>query len=150
MPIMAGMGTEEQAIRISYLMLQNCRAHRQVVSQGLGQIGLHLGQDMLLDQLWDQNGMTQTELAGRLGIQPATVSKMLGRMENAGLVSCCRDELDGRLSRASLTHEGRELQDAVQTVWSGVEERVLAHMSAEEQRLLQRLLSQVLDNLLTT
>ena len=71
-------------------------------------------------------------------------------MENAGLVSCYRDEVDGRLSRASLTDEGRELQDAVQTVWSSVEDRVLANMSAEEQRHLQRLLSQVLGNLLAT
>lgn len=144
---MAYMSAEAQSTKISYLIIQICRAYRHAVAQGLGQVNLHLGQDMVLDQLWDQDGMTQTELAGRLGIQAATVSKMLSRMENAGLVSCCRDAEDGRLSRVSLTDEGRDLQVPVQAVWSDMENRVLAHLSTAEQDLLQRLLLQVLDNL---
>jgi DNA-binding MarR family transcriptional regulator len=139
--------SEQQSTQISHLIIQLCRAYRQLVSQDLGQVGLHLGQDMLLDQLWTQDGMTQTELASSLGIQAATVSKMLSRMENVGLVSCCRDEADGRRSRVSLTEEGRSLQEPVQTIWSSVEDRALDHMTQEERELLQRLLAQVLDNL---
>lgn len=39
-----------------------------------------------MDILHENEGLTHTELAVRLGVVPATVTKMLQRMERAGFV----------------------------------------------------------------
>ena len=78
----------------------------------LGEVGLHVGQEMLLQFLWQEDKLTQSELADRLLVQLATVNKMTQRMERAGWVIKCADEQDGRVSRVQLTQKGRDLQVA--------------------------------------
>lgn len=132
---------------ISYLLVQVCREQRNLSAGKLDALGLHPGQEMLLCHLWQQHGMTQGELAEKLGVQPATVSKMLTRMDNAGLISGCRDVADGRITRLHLTEAGQALHDPIQAVWQAVEAQSLARFTLEERVLLRRLLLQVLDNL---
>ena len=50
-------------------------------------MGLHHGQPRLLWILWEKEGPTHTELATKLHVQPATITKMVQRMEQ-GIVTC--------------------------------------------------------------
>ena len=102
---------------------------------------------MLLCELWQNDGLTQSELGERMGVQPATVSKMLSRMDNAGLVSGCRDAADGRITRQHLTETGQALHQPIQDAWERVDAQIVANFTLEERVLLRRLLMQVLDNL---
>jgi DNA-binding MarR family transcriptional regulator len=102
---------------------------------------------MLLCELWQTDGLTQSELAERLAVQPATVSKMLSRMDSAGLVSGCRDAADGRITRQHLTEAGQAWHQPIQEAWERVDSQIVANFSVEERVLLRRLLMQVLDNL---
>ena len=70
----------------SYLIAQVCKLHRQTADELLNEIGLHVGQEMMLCALWDREGVTQTELGEQLGVQPATVTNGLRRLERKGLV----------------------------------------------------------------
>lgn len=141
------MMKQEVPETVSYLLVQVCRAHRIRVAERLSRFGLHPGQEMLLCQLWQEDGLTPTELADRLGVQPATVSKMLSRMDSVGLISGCRDAKDGRITRLHLTDAGAALHDPIQDIWTGVETQTLADFTLEEKLLLRRLLLQVLSNL---
>jgi DNA-binding MarR family transcriptional regulator len=71
--------------------------------------------------LWEQEGFTQTELADRLKITPATVTKMLQRMEKTGFIQRKPDAKDQRASRVYLTKAGRAIQDDVEVVWKTME-----------------------------
>ncbi len=102
---------------------------------------------MFLHHLWEQEGLTQSQLVENLCVQPATVSKMLDRMEKGGLVIRRPDVEDSRVSRVFLTEEGRKLQNAVGRVWEQQEQRITAGLSMEERVLLRRLLLHVLENL---
>jgi hypothetical protein len=58
---------------------------------------MHWAQATLLCRLFVRNGMTQSEIAEQLSVQGATVTGMLQRMEEAGLVARRRDTEDNRL-----------------------------------------------------
>ena len=132
---------------ISYLIVQVSKAHRNRASGLLQDLDIHLGQEMLLQCLWQQDKQTQTELANRLSIRLATVNRMVNRMEKAQLVSKCADEEDGRVSRVQLTETGREVQESIEHVWEKLEEQTLADFSQKETDLLRRLLLQMIENL---
>ncbi len=132
---------------IGFLLTQINKTYRALMAGRLSDLGLHPGQESLLCQIWQQDGLTQGELAERLGVQPATVSKMLSRMDSAGLIAGCRDAADARITRLHLTEAGRALHQPIQEAWNDVEERMLAGFTMEERVLLRRLLMAILANL---
>jgi DNA-binding MarR family transcriptional regulator len=131
---------------ISYLLVQTCKAHRALAEKLWSEIGLHVGQDMILRQLWPAEGCTQSELADRLCIQPATVTKMLQRMEQTKLIERRGDPEDQRVSRVYLTDQGRELFQPHEEVWAKLEDYLVEGLSLEERVLLRRLLMHIRDN----
>ena len=133
--------------RLSYLLARICRTHRNVVHAELLKLNLHVGQEMFLLRLWDQDGITLSELAEGLCVQQATVTRMLGRIESAGLVVRRKDPDDQRVSRVYLTEEGRNLLQPVAQMWAEVERRMLDNFTMEERVLLRRLLLQLYSNL---
>jgi MarR family transcriptional regulator, organic hydroperoxide resistance regulator len=72
------------------LLAQVCQAYRNLSDLLMEQIEMHRGQATLLCRLFVQEGMSQSELAEQLSVQGATVTNMLQRMEEAGLVSRCQ------------------------------------------------------------
>jgi MarR family transcriptional regulator, organic hydroperoxide resistance regulator len=98
---------------VGYALAQLCKAHRQSVDSALKQVSrescgpeLHVGQEMILLQLWAEEGLTQSRLAELLCVEPPTITKMLQRMEQAGLLVRSADPDDARVSRVSLTRRG--------------------------------------------
>jgi MarR family transcriptional regulator, organic hydroperoxide resistance regulator len=130
-----------------YALARTCKAYRGNVGELLAGIGLHVGQEMVLIELWEKDGLRGGELAERLGVEPPTVTKMLRRLESCGLVERRCDPEDARSFRIYLTDEGRSLEGPVTLCWERVEERVFAGMSVAERRDLHRLLMKVRANL---
>jgi MarR family transcriptional regulator, organic hydroperoxide resistance regulator len=130
-----------------YALAKVCKAHRGNVGELLSEVGLHPGQEMVLIELWESDGLRGGELAERLGVEPPTVTKMLRRLERCGLVERRQDPQDARSFRAYLTDEGRSLEGPVTRIWETVEERTFAGMSIGERRNLRRLLTKVRANI---
>ena len=130
-----------------YLLSQVCRLKHVRSHALLHDIGLYRGQLFVLRALWEREGMAHSELAEQLHVQPSTITNMLQRMEKAGLVERRHDAEDQRVSRVYLTDAGRDIQDAVEQVWSELEEQTFAGLSAEECALLHRLLLRIRENL---
>jgi DNA-binding MarR family transcriptional regulator len=131
---------------LTYTLAQTCKATRTHASKFLAQLGLHPGQEFILAQLWQEDGLTHSQLAERLAVQPPTISKMLQRMEAAGLVRRCPCPHDSRVSHVSLTEHGREIQHHMECVWAQLDACFLNGLSLEERVLLRRLLMQVRAN----
>ena len=130
-----------------YLLARVCKAHRGGVGATLAELGLHVGQEMVLSHLWRQDGLAPSELAERLGVEPPTVTNTLSRMEKAGLLERHRDPGDARCTRVYLTEKGRELREPVERRWEAVQKRAFAGISAEEEALLRDLLVKIHGNL---
>jgi len=131
----------------SYALAKVCRAHRGKVGELLAEVGLHVGQEMVLIELWERDGLRGGELAERLGVEPPTITRMLRRLEKCGLVERRPDSTDARSLRVYLTGEGRSLEGPVARCWERVEEKAFAGMSVGERRNFHRLLAKVRANL---
>lgn len=131
----------------SFALAKTCKAHRANAGAVLAELGLHVGQEMVLFELWKEDGLKGGELAERLGVEPPTVSRMLGRLEGCGLLERRRDPEDARSFRVCLTEKGRSLERSVAGSWERIEEKAFRGMSEEEKALLKALLSRVRKNL---
>jgi DNA-binding MarR family transcriptional regulator len=102
----------------------------------------------VLRALWEQEGLTHTDLAERLHVTPATITKMLQRMEKTGFVVCKPDAEDQRVSRVYLAEAGRAIRSEVQAVWQTMEQEAFDGFTREERALLRRFLLQMRENLM--
>ena len=132
---------------IGFQLFQIGRMHRQLAEEALNKLGLHAGQEMTLLRLWIEEGLSQTQLAASMRVEPPTATKMLQRMEQAGFIERRADPEDARVTRVYLTERGRSLEQPVLDVWKKLESQTVAGLSATEQALLSRLLQQVSANL---
>src|SRR3954464_15875156 len=105
--------------------------HRTRLSDYLSEYNLYVGQEMLLKCLWNQDGLSQKEIADLMGIQAATATRMVIRMERSGLVQRRTDPDDQRVSQVYLTDLGRSLQGAVEEGWLAIEQEILKGFSLE-------------------
>lgn len=146
------MSTDSKPISetIGYMIARVCTAHHYRASQFISDIGLYLGQEMVLQHLWQEDKLTQSDLANKIGVQIQTIHKMIRRMEKAGLVTKQADENDGRVSRVHLTDKGHALQPRVEGAWNQLEQQTLADFTVEEQDILKRLLQKLEANLSKT
>jgi len=120
--------------------------HRRV-HELLDELGLFQGQAFVLYALWDQDGLTQSELTERLHRSPSTVTKTVQRMEKAGLVKRCPDDSDERVSHVCLTDAGRTIRPAVEKVWSKLDQQIFEGFSPQELALFAEYLTRVCENI---
>jgi DNA-binding MarR family transcriptional regulator len=88
-------------------------------------------------------GLCRHEIRDRLLTRMPDVTRLLDRMEEAGLVTRERDAADRRLVTTRLTERGRELVDALDGPVAEEHERRLGHLGEEQLRALVRLLALV-------
>jgi len=126
------------------------RAHklmRAITDDELSQHGVRVGQNLVLEVLWDDDGLTPGELAARLGVATPTIVKSVSRMESAGLLTRRKDEHDGRLVRVFLTEHGRTVREPLEDARKRLEERVAGPLTDEERDVLRRVLNRIIDDL---
>jgi len=87
----------------------------------------------------DRHGpLTPSELAARERIQRPTATRVLARLEEAGLVDRARDPEDGRSCLVALTPAGRELLARVRTRKNAYLSRRLRELDPDERAALDR------------
>lgn len=142
------MRTAQGPETMDFLLVQICRLHYSRAHELLESVGLYRGQPPMLHALWEQEGLSHTELAERLQITPATTTKMIQRLEKAGFVLRKPDPEDQRLSRVYLTDVGRAVQADVQAIWAQTEAETFAGIASDDLEVLRRFLVQIRGNLM--
>lgn len=82
----------------------------------LDQIGLTYPQYLVMLVLWEQDGVTVSELGERLFLDSGTLTPLLKRLEAQGHIARLRDVQDERRVRITLTAEGRALRDQAEAI----------------------------------
>lgn len=120
-------------------LLVTARLHRARMGERLNALGLFPGQEQALKAL-QPAPMTMGELATLLRVKPPTVSKTIGRLSLQGLVTREGGGRDGRLVQVALTESGQKTAQALDAVWTQVEEELLDRLDGKERKQLRRLL----------
>lgn len=117
---------------MSYAIFQLARAHRARAAAMLREMDLHPGQELLLMQLLDRDGQTQSELLESVGLDHSTVSKSLRRMQDAGLLVREPAAHDRRVMVVHLTDKGRAMREPLAAMWRALEETSAVNLSAQQ------------------
>ena len=133
---------------LNFLLANVSHLHHSRARQQFEALKLYRGQPPVLRALWQEEGQTQTELAEKMQIAPATLTKMLQRMQKAGFIQRQADKSDQRVSRVYLTEKGHAVQGQLEQTFARMETETFANFTLEERLLLRRFLLQVRDNLL--
>ena len=133
---------------LAHLMVSVCRLHHTRANRAADEIGLYHGQAALLITLSERDGMTHSEVAGRLRISPAAATKVIKRMEQAGYVQRRGDPLDDRLSRVYLQEPGRAVIARIHSAFEQLNNGMFDGLAEPELQCLGRLLAHMHANLL--
>lgn len=90
--------------------------------------------------LWEEDGLTQRELAARIGMREPTAVIALRGMEEAGWITRARDDADRRRVHVHLTPTGRALRERLLPEARAVIATATAGMTHEEAATLLALL----------
>jgi DNA-binding MarR family transcriptional regulator len=108
-------------------------------------LGLTYPQYLVMLVLWQHDGLAVGEIGERLALDSGTLTPLLKRLEQAGLVLRLRDAADERRVRIALSAAGRTLRARTETVpqtvaaASGCTLGELSDLTAQLQKLRQRL-----------
>lgn len=94
------------------------------------------------------NIANQLSLGQELGIDKATIVKIIDKLEKAKLVKREVDPTDRRSKLVSLTVKGQATVDRLRSVRNEIEEEVFSSFSKEDGELLRRLVPELLEVLL--
>jgi len=122
-------------------------AARSVVSlytPWLKPLGLTYTQYLVFLVLWEKDGITVGEICDRLMLDNGTLSPLLKKMQQAGLIEKKRSEEDDRVVIVTLTREGRELQEKAKDVPARVANCI--DLPPEKAGMLYELLYELLAN----
>jgi len=100
-------------------------------------------QHLILEALWDEEGLTATEIGKRMTLDNATLSGILDRMSEKGWIVRVTDDLDKRFIRIYLTVKAKNLKPVLLTEREKSNEEILKNLSLEEKVLIKRLLKDI-------
>jgi MarR family transcriptional regulator for hemolysin len=135
-------------MRVNRALNKMSKLYRAAKARKLAALGLHPGQDVLLWILAQEaGGMTVSELAARLGIEPPTATRSLARLEGGGWFRRETVPTDRRQVRIVVTDAGHRLVPDIERAWAQLAERAMGQASAEQREITLTALEQANDRL---
>ncbi|SDY30929.1 DNA-binding transcriptional regulator, MarR family [Ruminococcaceae bacterium YAD3003] len=104
-------------------------------------------QGHILYVLWQKDEVPIVELSQKTGLAKNTLTAMLGRMEDAGLIERKTAESDKRQSLIVLTEKARDLQQKYDEVSQKMNEVFYKGFSGDEVLMMDSYLDRILANL---
>ena len=130
-----------------YLSMANHMMVQKKLMEQLKDTGLTLGQPKVLDYLKDHDGASQKESAAGCLIEAGSLTSILNRMEEKGLIE--RKMLNGnrRTFHIFMTESGKKNQKLVEETFEKIEETALNNISEEEQKVFMEIFHRIYRNL---
>ena len=130
-----------------YLSMANHMMVQKKLMEQLKDTGLTLGQPKVLDYLKDHDGASQKEIAAGCLIEAGSLTSILNRMEEKGLLE--RKMLNGnrRTFHIFMTDSGKKNQKLVEETFEKIEETALNNVSEEEQKVFMEIFLRIYRNL---
>lgn len=129
------------------LLMLNYTYFQKEIYEKVKPLGLTMGQPKILDYLSSHDGANQKEIAMACNIEPGSLTSLLNRMEDRGIIIRRILNNNRRTYHIFLTEKGKKLQLAVSKAFVELETQALAGMSEEEKELFMNIFSQINDNL---
>ena len=117
---------------LHYLIMANQMLVQKALLEQLKNTGLNIGQPKILDYLKEHDGSNQKEIARACFLEAGSLTIILNKMEEKGLIE--RRILNGnrRSFHIFLTEEGKKKQQLVADAFLEIEKKALSNISEKE------------------
>ncbi len=132
---------------IAFSIIDVARLLKTYADQRARQYGMTRAQWAVLFRLDRSEGLKQSELAEILDLQPITLTRLLDRLAENGLIERRADPNDRRANRLFLTPAARPLLERLTTLGEDMMETVLAGLDAKSNERLLAELGMLRENL---
>ena len=129
-----------------YLIMAEHSIFQKEILIKLKGLGLTIGQPKILDYLRTHDGAGQKDISHGCHIEPGTLTTLLNRMEENGLVERCMLNGNRRSSYVFMTEKGKKQADAVANAFKELEEKAFYGLSDEERTILMELFIKIYNN----
>lgn len=132
---------------LHYLIMANQMLVQKILMEELKGSNLTIGQPKILDYLKTHDGSNQKEIAQACFLEAGSLTSILNKMEEKGLVE--RKVLNGnrRSFHIFLTEKGHEQQTLVQDAFQSIEKIALSGISDEDYQQFLSVYSKIYHNL---
>lgn len=120
-----------------YLLLASQGLFQKRIMSELSECNLTAGQPKILDYLGLHDGSVQKDIALACQIEPATLTGLLSRMEEKGLIFRRSENSNRKSIHVYLTPEGKEKQRRVRAAFEELEKQIFEDIPREEQEKLK-------------
>lgn len=129
-----------------YLIMAEHSIFQKELLNRLKNTGLTIGQPKILDYLKDHDGTGQKDIAQACHIEPGTLTTLLNRMEETGLVE--RRMLNGnrRSFYIFLTDKGKKHSQQVAKVFNELESEAFRGISSKDRETFMKLFEKIYNN----
>lgn len=129
-----------------YLIMAEHSMFQKELLAKLKASGLTIGQPKVLDYLKDHDGTSQKDIARGCHIEPGTLTTLLNRMEEAGLVERRMMNGNRRSLYVFLTDKGKEQLELVTAAFSEMEAEAFRGLSETERKTFMDLFLRIYAN----
>ena len=125
---------------------ETAHALRKAFDRRATGLGVTRAQWKVLFRLTRQPGLRQIELADLLDIEPITLSRIVDRLEEAGLVERVADPADRRAWRLHVTATAQPLVEKLRAVADEMISEAFAGIDPEEIEITRKVLARAREN----
>jgi MarR family transcriptional regulator, transcriptional regulator for hemolysin len=127
------MFREDLSRNFGFILQDVARLLRTAFDRRVKSLGLTRSQGWVLNHLFRNNGVTQTELADILQVEKATLGRLLDRLEAKGWVRRENHTDDRRAKRVFLTDEVEPALKAMRAAAAGLRRDAVSGLSTDDQ-----------------
>ncbi len=111
-------------------------------------IQINAGQMQLIMSLWDNDGLNVQQLAQQNCLKKSTVSTMLPKMIEAGMLTQKTSSDDHRQQIITLTEKGQNLKECHKDIYQTLDDEIFEGISEEEKQIFLGTIVKLKENLI--
>ncbi len=127
------------------LMITNSKILKEILRRA-AQLGLSPGQPKVLEYLNEHDGCSCIDISRGYEIDKSTVTGILYRMEQKGLIRSACDPHDKRKTLIFTTEKGKEAYQLMKLVFEETDEASMKGISQKEREIFLSILSKIKQN----
>ena len=129
------------------LLQQIARTYHELAAAFERHMGITRARWTILSRLWREEATTQAQLAQRLRVDAAAITRQVKQLEREGLVVRWPDPQDNRFTVVSLTPSGRRFVEDLRSERDAFEAIVTTGLSQGDVAVMRRSLDRIRENL---
>jgi len=125
---------------VVFLLAKAYQKAHGCMKKRLAEYGLTPIQELVIEALRDEEGVSSGDLGKKISLDSATLSGVLERLAEKGWIVKETDEVDRRSLRIYLGNPAKQLNEPIAELRQKVNDDIMRKLSSEEKVLLKRLL----------